>query len=42
MKGEQLRALLGILVLMVGLRFAVDLILEPTDHYSTEVMEVYK
>nr|WP_321462367.1 sulfite exporter TauE/SafE family protein [uncultured Cohaesibacter sp.] len=40
MKGEQLRALLGILVLMVGLRFAVDLILEPTDHYSTEVMEV--
>ena len=42
MKGEQLRALLGILVLMVGLRFAVDLILEPTDHYSTEVMEVTK
>ncbi|WP_319567168.1 sulfite exporter TauE/SafE family protein [Cohaesibacter marisflavi] len=40
MKGEQLRALLGILVLMVGMRFAVDLILEPTDHYSTEVMEV--
>ncbi|WP_320143454.1 sulfite exporter TauE/SafE family protein [uncultured Cohaesibacter sp.] len=39
MKGEQLRALLGILVLMVGMRFAVDLVLEPADHYSTEVME---
>nr|WP_321458432.1 sulfite exporter TauE/SafE family protein [uncultured Cohaesibacter sp.] len=42
MKGEQLRALLGLLVLMVGLRFAVDLILEPADHYSTEVMEMAK
>nr|WP_319515695.1 sulfite exporter TauE/SafE family protein [uncultured Cohaesibacter sp.] len=39
MKGEQLRALLGILVLMVGMRFAVDLVLEPSDYYSTEVME---
>ncbi|WP_316859007.1 sulfite exporter TauE/SafE family protein [uncultured Cohaesibacter sp.] len=37
LKAEQLRALLGILVLMVGLRFAVDLVLEPTDHYSIEV-----
>ena len=40
MKAEQLRALLGILVLMVGMRFAVDLVIEPDDPYSIEVQEV--
>ncbi len=42
MKAEQLRAMLGILVLMVGLRFAVDLILEPDELFSVEVSEVAK
>ncbi len=40
MKGEQLRALLGLLVLMVGMRFAVDLVVEPKEHYSIEVREM--
>lgn len=40
MKAEQLRAMLGILVLMVGLRFAYDLIVEPEEPYSIEVREV--
>lgn len=40
MKAEQLRAMLGILVLMVGLRFAYDLIVEPEEPYSIEVQEV--
>src|SRR5438067_1088819 len=31
--GEQLRLLLGILVLMVGLRFAYDLVVQPADPY---------
>ncbi|WP_114011393.1 sulfite exporter TauE/SafE family protein [Cohaesibacter intestini] len=39
MKGEQLRALLGLLVLMVGMRFAVDLVIEPRELYSIEVRE---
>lgn len=39
LKAEQLRALLGILVLMVGVRFAVDLIIEPDEPYSIEVVE---
>ncbi|HAT87732.1 sulfite exporter TauE/SafE family protein [Cohaesibacter gelatinilyticus] len=37
LKAEQLRALLGILVLMVGIRFAVDLIVEPDDPFSIEI-----
>ncbi|PLW74875.1 sulfite exporter TauE/SafE family protein [Cohaesibacter celericrescens] len=37
LKAEQLRALLGLLVLMVGVRFAVDLIIEPQEPYSIEV-----
>ena len=39
MKAEQLRALLGILVLMVGMRFAIDLVVEPQEPYSIEVRE---
>ncbi len=42
MKAEQLRALLGILVLMVGMRFAVDLVIEPEDPYSIEVRETQR
>ena len=34
MRGETLRALLGLLVLSVGLRFAVDLIVRPSELYS--------
>lgn len=34
LRGETLRALLGLLVLSVGLRFAVDLIVTPTEFYS--------
>jgi uncharacterized protein len=34
MRGERLRLLLGILVLLVGLRFAFDLVLRPEDLYS--------
>jgi uncharacterized membrane protein YfcA len=34
LRGETLRALLGLLVLSVGLRFAVDLVLEPRELFS--------
>ena len=34
MRGERLRLLLGILVLLVGLRFAFDLVIRPEDLYS--------
>ena len=34
LRGEQLRALLGLLVLAVGLRLAVDLVATPSDIYS--------
>ena len=37
--GEQLRLLLGILVLMVGLRFAYDLVVQPADLYTIRVLE---
>jgi uncharacterized membrane protein YfcA len=33
-RGERLRLLLGLLVLLVGIRFAVDLVLRPDDLYS--------
>ncbi len=33
-KAEQLRALLGFLVLAVGFRFVLQLLLEPADHFS--------
>lgn len=39
MRGERLRLLLGLLVLAVGLRFAVDLVLPPSDPYSIRVEE---
>ena len=37
--GEQLRLLLGILVLSVGLRFAYDLVVQPTDQFSMRTVE---
>ncbi|SNY91912.1 hypothetical protein SAMN04515647_2155 [Cohaesibacter sp. ES.047] len=39
LKAEQLRALLGILVLMVGMRFAYNLVIQPQEVYSIEVRE---
>ena len=38
-RGEQLRLLLGILVFLVGLRFAYDLILTPEDLYSVRRLQ---
>ena len=37
LRGEQLRVLLGLLVLAVGLRLAIDLVLTPADLYSITV-----
>jgi hypothetical protein len=37
--GEQLRLLLGILVLMVGLRFAYDLVVPPAELYTIRSVE---
>jgi uncharacterized membrane protein YfcA len=37
--GEQLRLLLGILVLAVGLRFAYDLIVQPVDLFTVRAVE---
>jgi len=37
--GEQLRLLLGVLVLSVGLRFAYDLVVQPADLYTIRVLE---
>ena len=37
--GEQLRLLLGILVLAVGLRFAYDLVVQPTDLFTVRPVE---
>lgn len=34
LRGETLRALLGLLVLSVGLRFAIDLVIQPSELYS--------
>ena len=39
MAPDRLRLLLGILVVAVGLRFALDLVLAPTDSYSIRVEE---
>jgi uncharacterized membrane protein YfcA len=39
-RGEQLRLLLGILVLLVGLRFGFDLVWQPTELYSLRPIEV--
>ena len=38
MRGEWLRLLLGVLVLLVGMRFAIDLVLTPADPYSIRVV----
>jgi uncharacterized membrane protein YfcA len=40
LRGEQLRALLAILVLAVAIRFGVTLIVSPSDIYSTAVMGI--
>jgi uncharacterized protein len=37
LRGEQLRALLGLLVLAVGVRLAIDLVVTPADIYSIAV-----
>jgi len=34
MRGERLRLLLGILVFMVGMRFAFELVVKPDDLFS--------
>ena len=39
MRGERLRLMLGVLVLAVGVRFAVDLVLTPDDFYSIRQLE---
>ncbi len=39
-RGEQLRLLLGILVLLVGLRFAFDLVLPPGELFSLRPLEI--
>jgi uncharacterized membrane protein YfcA len=40
-RAEQLRLLLGILVLMVGLRFAFDLVVKPHELFSLRVVETW-
>jgi uncharacterized membrane protein YfcA len=37
LRGEQLRALLGLLILAVGIRFAIDLMVTPTERYTVSV-----
>jgi hypothetical protein len=39
MRGERLRLLLGLLVLAVGIRFALDLALQPDDLYTLRAVE---
>ena len=38
-RGEQLRLLLGVLVLAVGLRFAIDLVVRPADLFTIQPIE---
>ena len=38
MRGEWLRLLLGVLVLLVGIRFAIDLVAPPTEPYSIRLV----
>jgi uncharacterized membrane protein YfcA len=40
MRGEWLRLLLGVLVLLVGLRFAVNLVVHPADPYSLRLVRM--
>ncbi|QRM54130.1 sulfite exporter TauE/SafE family protein [Sinorhizobium sp. BG8] len=42
LRGEQLRALLGLLVLAVGMRLAVDLVITPEDLYSVVSERIYR
>jgi uncharacterized membrane protein YfcA len=37
--GEQLRLLLGVLVMMVGLRFAIDLVVQPHELFTIRPVE---
>jgi hypothetical protein len=39
MSGERLRLLLGLLVLAVGIRFALDLVLPPQTLYSIRTLD---
>ena len=39
LKGEELRLLLGLVVLAVGMRFFIDLVVRPDDPFSNTVME---
>ncbi|CEJ14483.1 hypothetical protein BN1110_04815 [bacterium YEK0313] len=39
MKGEELRLMLGLVVLAVGVRFLVDLVLRPDDPFTNTIME---
>jgi hypothetical protein len=39
MSGERLRLLLGLLVLAVGIRFALDLVLRPENIYSIRLVD---
>lgn len=39
MKGEELRMLLGLVVLAVGIRFLIDLVIRPDDPFSNTVVE---
>ncbi|WP_181313937.1 sulfite exporter TauE/SafE family protein [Phreatobacter cathodiphilus] len=39
MKGEELRLLLGLVVLAVGMRFLIDLVVRPDDPFTNTVME---
>ena len=39
MRSERLRLLLGLLVFAVGLRFAINLVLPPTEIYSFRLLE---
>jgi uncharacterized membrane protein YfcA len=40
MRAERLRLLLGILILCVGIRFAIALVLPPHDPYEVHEIEV--
>lgn len=39
MKGEELRLLLGLVVLAVGVRFLIDLVVQPDDPFSNTIVE---
>jgi uncharacterized protein len=39
MSGERLRLLLGLLVLAVGIRFALDLVVQPDNLYSVRTLD---